>query len=1045
MRESNHIFCSEQCHKAYLSENKKKTDDTKKERSELVPGTPQVDAAYSESFGSIDLKNINMETFEAIQTVIETTDRELKNYLKDLELILESAGDKNLSELKGFLESKIDILDKSLDAFRKKAQETTKGLESIEEDLLKLHNFGLQSNQEIRSALKAGSEGLDGRLESIENGIAQTPSKLTKLFDALDNFSYSIEGSLSGLKGTLDDLTQRTSKEISSVKSGLEERLKGGFAAIESSIESSKELEKGLYKDNEEKVKGFLTEEKKNLEVLLSDYGKRFNLNLSANKERISQYISRGNVEIKDFLDYQRSELLRSVSKLSDNLASILARSDENLSKSGETISQRLITSLEERAREIDKNLDAFEEDLAEVLNENAGRIESFISSSEAESREMLSSLRNDFDEHLEHNRKLIRSDVSEVFSQTRAEIDDSIRDAGKNLENYAAQHREKIETFIRSGIENQRENLTRELVRNHGALNSILDSFRSSLEKNGAENTEALARTVRHQTAEIDRIVKAQIESMERKLSEASKSIEKLNKTTSNEFIAKLLSSQEFFTQQMKAHLEKRESLLLDKLAALVIANKGNIEEVLAKSSIDLDEKIKGIRSETSNLLKTEVTKSMDVFNLNLSSMLGEIKDNLKKKVRAIPSRFSLSSPMKIIISLILLFLIINPLAFYVNSKWLNKSFERKMADFAVNIGNTEVKSAVIESVKSEEPSRIKQVRTSLDLPDNYTTRNRKVTLRGKSKFGDFALLSVNGKWTSIDFIKNQSFSFDNVALARGKNRIEITAFDRNGDRSLTETRYLFFKRPSTKIYNLAYNIYRGDIRKPYISMTFDGGSNDKAASSILETLKAKDIRTTMFLSGVFIEKFPELTKRIVREGHEVGNHSFSHPHFIKNFGKSSQRTAYSKRSFQKELNKTAQLFFKTTGHKMAPYWRAPYGEINDQILSWAKDLGYTHVGWTTKEGKTMDTLDWVEMEESHLYRSAESIKKAILGFDNDERGGANGSIILMHLGTNRKNDHPYSKLSEIIEGMRSKGYSFKKVSELIRSYKHRSVAKNR
>ncbi len=247
------------------------------------------------------------------------------------------------------------------------------------------------------------------------------------------------------------------------------------------------------------------------------------------------------------------------------------------------------------------------------------------------------------------------------------------------------------------------------------------------------------------------------------------------------------------------------------------------------------------------------------------------------------------------------------------------------------------------------------------------------------------------------------------------------------------------------SKIYNLAYNIARGDIRKPLICLTFDGGSNSLAAPFILDTLKKKKIRTTMFLTGEFIENNPDLTKKIIMNGHEVGNHLYSHPHSILNHGKANQRTIISRHIFENEIKRTAKIFEKTTGKKMIPYWRAPYGEINDEVLSWAKALGYTHVGWTTRDGKSMDSLDWVEMEESKLYRSAEMIKHTILSFDEGIRGGANGSIILMHLGTNRKNDQPYSKLNDIIDGMRKKGYRFAKLTTMINAFRPKRVAKGK
>jgi peptidoglycan/xylan/chitin deacetylase (PgdA/CDA1 family) len=92
-------------------------------------------------------------------------------------------------------------------------------------------------------------------------------------------------------------------------------------------------------------------------------------------------------------------------------------------------------------------------------------------------------------------------------------------------------------------------------------------------------------------------------------------------------------------------------------------------------------------------------------------------------------------------------------------------------------------------------------------------------------------------------------------------------------------------------------------------------------------------------------------------------------------------------------------------------------------------------HVRWTVGQGReeTMDTLDWVADKNSKVYYTAEEIAQKILKFADEPNSGANGAVILFHLGTNRKDDFPHKKLPDIIDGLHRKGFKLVKVSEMI------------
>ena len=128
-----------------------------------------------------------------------------------------------------------------------------------------------------------------------------------------------------------------------------------------------------------------------------------------------------------------------------------------------------------------------------------------------------------------------------------------------------------------------------------------------------------------------------------------------------------------------------------------------------------------------------------------------------------------------------------------------------------------------------------------------------------------------------------------------------------------------------------------------------------------------------------------------------------------------------------RRQLIETKRIFEKTTNTKMSPLWRAPYGEINAELISWAEQLGYAHVGWTSG----FDSLDWVSDTDDRLYRSSEEIMDRLLRLAAAPSGRGHGGIVLMPLGVDRPLEEKLSvKLPAIIDGLRELGYELVKVS---------------
>ncbi len=255
----------------------------------------------------------------------------------------------------------------------------------------------------------------------------------------------------------------------------------------------------------------------------------------------------------------------------------------------------------------------------------------------------------------------------------------------------------------------------------------------------------------------------------------------------------------------------------------------------------------------------------------------------------------------------------------------------------------------------------------------------------------------------------------------------------------------------PGPEIMDPLINITRGGRERMDIALTFDGGSEATEAREILDELRARSIKTTIFLTGTFIRDYPGLVRQMVRDGHEIGNHTMTHPHLTE-FARTFSHTTLAgvtEEFLAEELRTTAEAFIEVTGSRMTPLWRAPYGEINSEIIEWALDEGYIHVGWTAdyKKGESLDTLDWVHDRSSRFYRTSSEIKAGVLGFGKGSNG-LRGGIILMHLGTERTDDRASGVLGEMIDGLTEMGYRFVKVTRLIKTsmvYKNLSPGKEK
>lgn len=293
----------------------------------------------------------------------------------------------------------------------------------------------------------------------------------------------------------------------------------------------------------------------------------------------------------------------------------------------------------------------------------------------------------------------------------------------------------------------------------------------------------------------------------------------------------------------------------------------------------------------------------------------------------------------------------------------------------------------------------------------------------------GAVAALKRDGRFVESQVQNHRPINFHNQFLNQGKNEFSIYLLGNDGNSSLIDSFTINFKSARVEYMRKYVERVKGDSSN--IALTFDGGSSNNGTQKILNILRENDVRCTLFLTGDFLKKYPKLVKQMVLDGHEIGNHSYSHPHLtmLDEDGTTKTRKNVNRHFVHDQLYKADSLFQQISGFPMAPLWRAPYGEINNEILLWAAEAGFKHIHWTDK----CDTWDWVTDTTSSIYRTGLQILEHFLEMDDEI--GLGGKIILMHLGTEREKEIPNGILDDLITKLRDRGYKFKTIGQMLTS----------
>ena len=194
---------------------------------------------------------------------------------------------------------------------------------------------------------------------------------------------------------------------------------------------------------------------------------------------------------------------------------------------------------------------------------------------------------------------------------------------------------------------------------------------------------------------------------------------------------------------------------------------------------------------------------------------------------------------------------------------------------------------------------------------------------------------------------------------------------------------------------------IYCVNTESPKVAISFDAAWGNEQTETLLSILEKYHVKTTFFMTGGWVESYPDDVKAIAAAGHDLGNHSENH----------KQMSTLSADECKQEIQKVHDKVKELTGQDMILF-RPPYGDYNDTLIDAANSLGYHVIQWD------IDSLDWKDY-------GADNIVSRVI--DNDHLG--NGSIILMHNGAKYTPD----ALERVITGLQEKGYEIVPISQLI------------
>jgi peptidoglycan/xylan/chitin deacetylase (PgdA/CDA1 family) len=206
----------------------------------------------------------------------------------------------------------------------------------------------------------------------------------------------------------------------------------------------------------------------------------------------------------------------------------------------------------------------------------------------------------------------------------------------------------------------------------------------------------------------------------------------------------------------------------------------------------------------------------------------------------------------------------------------------------------------------------------------------------------------------------------------------------------------------PRSQVFGPA--LWRGDPSARVVALTFDDGPHAVFTPAILDILRQHGVKATFFMVGEQVERHPEIARRVVEEGHAVGNHTYTHPDLI------TEKPA----EIGDEIVRTQEAILRATGVRCSLF-RPPYGMRTPLVFRQTKRLGLQVVEWT------ISSQDWRSP-------GTDKIVKRVL------RRVRPGAILLFHDGRGDRTE-TVEALPTIIEALTRRGYSFATIPEMAQS----------
>lgn len=202
---------------------------------------------------------------------------------------------------------------------------------------------------------------------------------------------------------------------------------------------------------------------------------------------------------------------------------------------------------------------------------------------------------------------------------------------------------------------------------------------------------------------------------------------------------------------------------------------------------------------------------------------------------------------------------------------------------------------------------------------------------------------------------------------------------------------------------------IYHVSSKEKVVALTFDDGPSGVWTPQILAVLKAADVKATFFMIGEHVQKYPEVARSVVEQGHEIGNHTYNHHGIF----------YYKPEELNREVGEAEKIIKSVTGIK-TKYFRPPKAWLTEREKKQVKEMGYETVLWS------LNSKDWVTFDDRYIVKYIlHRVRQGDIFLFHDSGG------VFKPEGGNRK--ETVKAVSRLIDKLKERGYRFVTVSQLL------------